>query len=232
MDYLVPQADGSRVCTNEALFQASRRRALVLPARNFWSGNFITQVVRGGERLPLTEARRVLVPSMLLARRLVCRTAIVEPLDRGETRRQARRGAMQQHVSETRRNAAALEITCSNVHRAIALVTQWLRSGYNIGYTGHAQQQHRQKRQTNRQRNKTHAATTRTAVCCSCCPPKNVYSITTLSKRARKVSPDEVSALHTDSSSEDHCVEMNLPCQRCINHESRFRISPAQPRLD
>jgi len=85
---------------------------------------------------------------------------------------------MQQHVSETRRNAATLEITCSNVHRAIALVTQWLHSGYNIvtldtrsnntdksgrqtANAGHAQQQHRQKRQTNRQR-WTRAATTQT----------------------------------------------------------------------
>ncbi len=114
------------------------------------------------------------------------------------------------------------------------------KSGRQTANAGHAQQQHRQKRQTNRQRNKTHAATTRTAVCCSFCPPRMCTTvclpaepaITTLSKRARKVSPEEVSALHSDSSSEEHCVEMNLSCQRCINHESRFRVPPAQPRLD
>ena len=50
------------------------------------------------------------------------------------------------------------------------------KSGRQTANAGHAQQQHRQKRQTNRQRNKTHAATTRTAVCCSFCPPKNVYN--------------------------------------------------------
>ncbi len=74
MDHLVPQAVGTTWATlshklTEAEFArmrlCSRRRALVLAARNFWSGNFITQFVRGGERLPLTEARRVLVlPSL------------------------------------------------------------------------------------------------------------------------------------------------------------------------
>ena len=125
MDHLVPQAVGSAnrfftlliarfgsVPGDERSFWLPGTSCLAISSRNLSSRERRHRVlVRGGERLPRTasfnlstETRRVLVPSMLLARRLVCRTAIVEPLDRGETRRQARRGAMQQHVSEDRKS--------------------------------------------------------------------------------------------------------------------------------
>ncbi len=175
-----------------------------------------------------------------------------------------RRGAMQQHLKS---HAATCTEQSHWLHSGYTVVTTSVtldtrsnntdKSGRQTANAGHAQQQHRQKRQTNRQR-WARAATTQTKaadkpptqqntcsnntngcllqllppiMCTTVCLPAEP-AITTLSKRARKVSPDEVSALHTDSSSEDHCVEMNLPCQRCINHESRFRVSPAQPRLD
>ena len=151
-----------------------------------------------------------------------------------------RRGAMQQHLKSHAATCTEQSHWLHSGHTVVTTSVTLDKCGRQTANAGHAQQQHRQKRQTNRQRNKTHAATTRTAVRCSFCPPIMCTTvclpaepaITTLSKRARKVSPDEVSALHTDSSSEDHCVEMNLPCQRCINHESRFGVSPAQPRLD
>ncbi len=169
----------------------SRRRALVLAARNFWSGNFITQFVRGGERLPLTEARRVLVlPSLNL----------LTEASRGVRRDEAqcssmfpRRGAMQQHLKS---HAATCTEQSHWLHSGYAVVTTSVtldtrsnntdKSGRQTANAGHAQQQHRQKRQTNRQRNKTHAATTRTAVCCSCCPPQecvlNHYTVETRAK--------------------------------------------------
>ena len=146
MDHLVPQVDGSRVCKNEALFQATSAR-FGCPELLVWQFHHaICRPENGLHRLNLlTEARRVLVlPSLDL----------LTEASRGVRRDEAqcssmfpRRGAMQQHLKS---HAA----TCAEQ-------SHWLHSGYDIGYTGHAQQQHRQKRQTNRQR-WTRAATTQT----------------------------------------------------------------------
>ena len=221
MDHLVPQAVGSRVCTNEALFQATSAR-FGCPELLVWQFHHaICRPENGLHRLNLlTEARRVLVlPSLNL----------LTEARRGVRRDEAqcssmfpRRGAMQQHLKS---HAA----TCTEQ-------SHWLHSGYAVVTTSvtldtrsnNTDKSGRQTANATKHMQQQHERLFVVAVA----PPKNVYSITTLSKRARKVSPDEVSALHTDSSSEDHCVEMNLPWHRCINHESRFRVSPAQPRLD